>query len=136
VADDVTPGELGHRIRDLGTALDQRLREHEARTDRIHAEQDNRITQMAAKSVQTDVYQSDQRAVAELARRLERDRVEDVRRLREDVINPALVRIAALELVNANRPTMSFTRWVGVLGVVVGFLAVVVTVWATSRGAK
>lgn len=68
--------------------------------------------------------------------RLGREHAEDVRKLREDVINPGLTRVTALETVNANRPTMTFTRWMVALGVVAAFLTVIVTVWATSKGAK
>jgi len=125
VPDDVTLGEL-HR----------RLQDHEQRTDRIHGEQDSRIARVAAESVPLDVYQADQRAVAELARRLERDRVEDVRKLREDVIKPLVERTTALETVNATRPTMSFGKWMQALGVVMAFLTVVIAAWVATKGAK
>jgi CHASE3 domain sensor protein len=124
VADDVTLGEL-HR----------RLQDHEVRTDRIHGEQDNRIARVAAEAVPLDVYQSDQRAVAELARRLEQDRVEDVRKLREDIIKPLADRMTASEAAQAARPGMTFGRWMTVLGVVAAFLGVIVAAWALAKGA-
>lgn len=123
--DDVTLGEV-----------QRGLREHRRESAEQHRALDERITRVAAESVPLDVYQADQRAVAELARRLERDRVEGERKLREDVINPGLVRTTALETANANRPTMTFTRWMQVLGVVAAFLAVLVTAWVATRGAK
>ncbi|MHA6764669.1 hypothetical protein [Streptacidiphilus sp. PAMC 29251] len=122
--DDVTPGELGRR-----------LEAHEMRTSAEHRALDERITQLSRVAVPLDVYQADQRAVAELARRLERDRVDDVRKLREDVIKPAVDRITALETANATRPGMTFGRWMTVLSVVAAFLAVVVAAWTATKGA-
>lgn len=112
------------------------LQEHRRESAEQHRALDERITRVAAESVQMDVYQADQRATSELARRLERDRVEGERKMREDVITPALVRITALETVNATRPTMTFTKWVALLTLAATFLGVLVTVWATSKGAK
>lgn len=57
-------------------------------------------------------------------KRLEREHAEDLRALREDVIKPL-----------QDRLRMSFGRWVGVLGVVAAFAGVIVTAWATSKGA-
>lgn len=123
--DDVTLGEV-----------QRGLREHRRESAEQHRALDERITRVAAESVPLDVYQADQRAVAELARRLERDRVEGERKLREDVINPGLVRTTALETVNANRPTMSFGKWMQALGVVMAFLTVVIAAWVATKGAK
>lgn len=125
MADDITLGEV-----------QRGLREHRRESAEQHRALDERITRVAAESVPLDVYQADQRATTELARRLERDRVDGERKLREDVITPALGRITALETANANRPGMTFTKWMAVLGVAAAFLTVLVTVWATSKGAK
>lgn len=121
MSDEVTLGEV-HRG----------LREHEQRSADQHRALDERITSLAAQSVSAAVYQSDQRATVEMARRLERDHGEDVRKLREDVINPALARIEALE----KRPSMSFGKWMQALGLVVAFLAVVIAAWAATKGAS
>jgi hypothetical protein len=112
------------------------LHEHEQRSVEQHRALDERITSLAGHSVTDVVYQLDKAATVEMARRLERDRVEGERKLREDVIGPALVRITALETVNATRPTMTFTTWVALLTLAATFLGVLVTVWATSKGAK
>lgn len=125
MADEVTLGEVKRGLAD-----------HRRESAEQHRALDERITRVAAESVPMDVYQADQRATTELARRLERDRVDGERKLREDVITPALGRITALETANASRPGMTFTKWMAVLGVVAAFLTVLVTVWATSKGAK
>jgi hypothetical protein len=63
--------------------------------------------------------------------RLEREHTEDLRKLRGDVIRPLDIRIGVLEKARG----MTFGRWIGVLGVVAAFAAVVVTAWAASKGA-
>jgi hypothetical protein len=68
--------------------------------------------------------------------RVEREHAEDVRKLREDVINPGLTRVTALETVNANRPTMTFGKWMQALGIVMAFLTVVIAAWVATKGAK
>lgn len=101
MADEVTPGEL-----------DRRLRDHEVRTDRVHAEQDNRIARVAAESLPLDVYQADQRA---------RDRENTIRDRRLDAVEA--------------RPQMTFTNKLALYGVLVAFLGVVVAAWAATKGA-
>ncbi len=118
--DEVTLGEL-----------DRRLRDHEQRTDRIHGEQDSRIARVAAESVPLDVYQADQRAVAELARRLERDRVEGERKAREDVIKPLADRVEKLE----QRPALTVGRMAVIATAVIALAALVVQAWGTLKGA-
>jgi hypothetical protein len=122
LADEVTLGEV-HRG----------LREHEQRSADQHRALDERITSLAAQSVSAAVYQADQRATVEMARRLERDHGEDVRKLREDVINPALVRIETLE--KRPVPTMTFGKWIALAGAITGFLTVIVAAWAVTKGA-
>lgn len=112
--------------------LDRRLRDHEARTDRIHAELDNRITQLARDTVPLVVWQQAERTRDLETGRLEREHDEDVKRLRDDVITPLAARVTTLE----GRPSMTFGRWVGVLTVVAAFLAVVVAAWSAAKGAK
>lgn len=57
--------------------------------------------------------------------RVEREHAEDLRALREDVIKPLQERLR-----------MTFGRWVGVLGVVAAFATVMITAYATAKGAK
>lgn len=63
--------------------------------------------------------------------RLGREHVEDLRKFREDVIRPISERVSVLERARG----MSFGRWIGVLGVIAAFAGVIVTAWATSKGA-
>lgn len=125
MSDEVTLGEVNRG-----------LREHKRESAEQHRALDERITRLAAESVPLDVYQADQRATVDMARRLEHDRVEGERKLREDVITPALGRITALETANATRPGMTFTKWMQVLGVIAAFAAVLVTAWVATKGAK
>jgi hypothetical protein len=120
VADDPTSAEIGRR-----------LDAHELRTDRVHAELEAHINRVAAEMVPLAVYQADQRALAQLQAQAQREHDDDLRQLREDVIKPLTERITVLERLR----TMGFGRWVGVLGVVAAFASVIVTAWATSKGA-
>jgi hypothetical protein len=120
VADDPTSAEIGRR-----------LDAHEFRTDRIHAELEAHINRVAAEMVPLNVYQADQRALAQLQAQAQREHDDDLRQLREDVIRPLSERVGLLE----KAKSMSFGRWVGVLGVVAAFAGVIVTAWATSKGA-
>lgn len=100
--DDVTPGEL-----------DRRLRDHEARTDRIHGEQDSRITRVAADSVPLAVYRADQRA---------RDR--EVQELRDEVKE---IR---------EKPALTVGRIAVIATAVIALAALLVQAWGTLKGAK
>lgn len=93
---------------------------------------DERITELARRAVTDSVYQLDKAATVEMARRLERDRVEDVRKLREDVIKPIADRLEKVE----GRPAMSLARWLGVVTVALGLAALLVQAYGTLRGAK
>lgn len=121
MADEVSAAELGRR-QDA----------HELRTDRIHAELEAHINRVAAEMVPLNVYQADQRALAQQQAQAQRDHDDDLRQLREDVIKPLTERVSVLERLR----TMGFGRWVGVLGVVAAFASVIVTAWATSKGAS
>lgn len=120
MADDPTSAEIGRR-----------LDAHEIRTDRIHAELESHIRSVAAESVPLAVYQADQRARDQQQLQAQRDHDDDLRQLREDVIRPLSDRVGMVEKARS----MSFGRWVGVLGVVAAFAGVIVTAWATSKGA-
>lgn len=111
MADDISTGEL-----------DRRLESHERRTDRIHAETDARITNLAREMVPLGLYQRAERDRDRQMQRLEDDHDEDVRQLREE--------IAQLR----ERPAMTLGKWVAVLGVVAAFLGVAITAWSTLRG--
>lgn len=124
MADDPTSAEIGRR-----------LDAHELRTDRIHAELEAHINRVASDSVPLGVYQADQRALAQQQAAAQRDHDADIaqvraeqaealRQLREDVIKPLQDRLG-----------MSFSRWIGALGVAAAFAGVIVTAWATSKGA-
>lgn len=121
MADDPTSAEIGRR-----------LDAHELRTDRVHAELEAHINRVAAEMVPLAVYQADQRALAQLQAQAQREHDDDLRQLREDVIKPLAERVSVLERLR----TMGFGRWVGVLGVVAAFASVIVTAWATSKGAS
>lgn len=122
--DEITPGEL-----------DRRLRDHETRTDRAHAELDNRISRVAAESVTVAVWQLSERAHVAEAQRLEREHVADVARLdreREQGEQAAGERFAKIE----NRPAMTAARWLGVAMAVCAALALIVQAYGTLKGAK
>lgn len=93
--------------------LDRRLEAHERRTDRIHGEIDSRITNLAKDTVPLLVYQQGE---------LDRDRA----------VQALTDRVAKLE----ERPTLSFGRWIGIIGVAVAFLALAVQAYGTWKGAK
>lgn len=131
MADDPTSAEIGRR-----------LDAHELRTDRIHADLEAHINRVASEMVPLAVYQADQRARDQQQQAAQRDHDADIallrteqaegfRRLREDVISPLGTRVGILE----RAKSMSFARWVGALGVVAAFAGVIVTAWATSKGA-
>lgn len=120
MADEPTSAEIGRR-----------LDAHELRTDRIHAELEAHINRASAEMVPLNVYQADQRARDQQYAQGQRDHDDDLRQLREDVIRPLAERVGMLE----RAKSMSFGRWVGVLGVVAAFAGVIVTAWATSKGA-
>jgi hypothetical protein len=113
VADDVSPGEL-----------DRRLAAHEARTDRVHAELDNRIASLAKDMVPLQLYQ-----------RGERDRDREIQHLgQEHDTDMAQVRGDIKEL--RERPAMTVGRWMAVLSVVAAFLTLGVMAYGTLQGAK
>lgn len=131
MADEPSPGEL-----------DRRFTAHELRTDRQHSELEAHIRTVAADSVPLVVYQADQRARDQQQAAAQRDHDADIaqvraeqaegfRQLRGDVIKPLTARVGTLE----RSRSMTFSRWVGVLGVVAAFAGVIVTAWATSKGA-
>ena len=93
---------------------------------------DERITGVAAQMVPMGVWQQAERARdAEIAR-LERERVQAIEALKEDVIKPLRGRVITLEKLRG----MNFSRWLGILAVVAAFAGVIVTAYATSKGAK
>lgn len=102
MADEPTPGELFRRQRD-----------HEQRTDRIHAELDNRITQVAKDCVPLVAYQADQRARDRELTDL-RDEVKEIR----------------------ERPGLTVGRIVAIATVVIALAALLVQAYGTLKGAK
>lgn len=90
----------------------RRLVDHEHRTDRVHASLDSRITDVAKDTVTVRMWQE-----------AEQDRDREVQAL--------TVRVEKLE----ERPALSFGRWLGILGVVVAFLALAVQAYGTMKGA-
>lgn len=113
MADDVSAGEL-----------DRRLEAHERRTDRIHAETDKRITDLAKDTVPLALYQQGERDRDREIQRLDNEHEQDVKRLRDEI----------KEL--RDRPQMTWARWLGVLTVAAAFLALAVQAYGTLRGAK
>ncbi|HWU24094.1 MAG TPA: hypothetical protein VN088_21340 [Nocardioides sp.] len=102
MTDDVSPGEVFRRLKD-----------HEERTDRVHAALDSRVTDVAKSMVPLDLYN-----------RAERDRDREVQGLTD--------RVEKLE----ERPGMTFGRWLGILTVAAAFLALAVQAYGTIKGAK
>lgn len=102
MTDDVSPGEVFRRLKD-----------HEERTDRVHAALDSRVTDVAKSMVPLELYN-----------RGERDRDRDM----DDLAK----RVEKLE----ERPAMTFGRWLGILTVAAAFLALAVQAYGTMRGAK
>jgi hypothetical protein len=121
VPDDVGPAEL-----------DRRLRDHEARTDRAHAEIDNRISRVSAESVQVSVWQLAERAHVAEATRLEREHATDLAKLKEDVIKPLRERIEAVE----KRPWLTTGRIVVIATAVIALAALLVQAYGTLKGAR
>lgn len=119
--DDVTLGEV-----------QRGLQEHRRESAEQHRALDERITALAGRSVTDVVYQLDKATTAELARRLERDRVEGERKLREDVIDPLAKRVEALE----QRPALTVGRMAVIATAVIALAALVVQAWGTIKGAK
>lgn len=118
--DEPTPGEVYRRLQD-----------HETRTALEHRALEERITGVAQQSLSLSVWQQAERARDAEMQRMERERTAAIDALKEDVIKPLRERIGVLEKLRG----MSFGRWVGALGVVAAFLAVVVTAWAATKGA-
>lgn len=121
MSDEVTLGEVRRG-----------LQEHRQTSSDQHRALDERITSLANHSVTDAVYQLDKAATVEMARRLERDRVEDVRKLRDDVIKPLSDRLDKVE----GRPAMSLARWLGVVTVALGLAALLVQAYGTLKGAR
>lgn len=112
MADEVSPGEAYRRLLD-----------HEARTDRVHAALDARITDLAKDVVPLALYQQGERDRDKELQRLDAEHAEDIRQVRGEL----------REL--RERPQMTLGRWLGVLTVVAAFLGVLVETWAALKGA-
>ena len=112
--------------------LDRRLESHERRTDRIHGELDQRITNVAKDMVPLLVYQQSEEERSRALQRLETEHDQDLTSLRDNVIKPLADRVTALE----QRPSMTLARWVGVATVVIALVGVLVTAYGTLKGAK
>jgi hypothetical protein len=121
VADDITAGEL-----------DRRLESHERRTDRIHGELDQRITNVAKDMVPLLVYQTGERDRDRELQRLETEHDQDLLNLRDNLIKPLADRVRALE----ERPAMTLGRWLGAATVAIALVALLVQAYGTLRGAK
>jgi hypothetical protein len=121
VGDDVTAGEL-----------DRRLEAHERRTDRIHGELDQRITNVAKDMVPLIVYQRSEEGRSRELQRLETEHDQDLLNLHDNVIKPLADRVRALE----DRPAMTLGRWLGVATVVIALVALLVQAYGTMKGAK
>lgn len=119
--DDVTAGEL-----------DRRLEAHERRTDRIHGEQDARITNLAKDTVPLLAYQQAERARDAELQRMNREHDEDLAELKDNLIKPLVGRVERLE----KRPGLAW-GWVVAAGtLIVTVLGVLVQAWAAAKGAK
>lgn len=112
--------------------LHRNQREHEQRSIEQHRALDERITNLANHSVTESVYRLDKDATVETARRLERDRVEGERKLREDVIKPLLERVALLE----KRPALTIGRIAVIATAFIALAALLVQAYGTLKGAK
>lgn len=104
--------------------LDRRQRDHEARTDRIHAEQDTRITNLAGAMVPVATFQAAEQAHRETVARLEREHAQDVAELRTEL----------REL--RERPALSMGRIAVIVTAVVAMLALMVQAYGTLKGAR
>ena len=111
--DDVSSGELYRRQRD-----------HEQRTDRIHADLDNRITSLAKDTVPLALYQQGERDRDKEIQRLEDEHDVDIRQVRGEL----------KEL--RERPQMTMGRWVAVGTALIALLALLVQAYGTLKGAK
>lgn len=121
---EVTPGEL-----------DRRLRDHEARTDRIHGEQDSRITQVAAQLVPLAVWQQAERARDAEVQRLEHEHVAEAQRLeREHQRDIAALRDEIKDL--RGRGWLTTGRVVVIATALIALAALLIQAWGTLKGAK
>lgn len=112
--------------------LDRRLESHERRTDRIHGELDQRITNVAKDMVPLLAYQQAERARDAELQRVAREHDEDLTELKEDVIKPLAARVEKLE----KRPGVAW-GWVVAGGtLLVTVLGVLIQAWAAAKGAK
>jgi hypothetical protein len=121
VADDVSTGELNRR-----------LDAHETRTDRIHGEQDARLTNLAKDMVPLGEWQRAERARDAELQRMDREHAEDLTELKDNVIKPLVGRVEKLE----KRPGVAW-GWVVAGGtLLITVLGVLVQAWAAAKGAK
>ena len=122
--------------------VDRRQREHEARSDRQHAEIDSRVTKVASDSVAVLVWQQAERARDQQVLRLEQEHAAratqlatehaaDLAKLRQDVIEPLAKRIDTLE----KRPALTVGRMAVIATAVIALAALVVQAWGTLKGA-
>jgi chromosome segregation ATPase len=128
VADDVSSGEVFRRLKD-----------HEERTERVHAALDGRITEVARDMVPLSLYQQTQRDQERELQRLESEHdeaVQDLRKEHQADISAVRGEVADLRRETRERPQMTLSRWLGVLGVVAAYLTLAVMAWQTMRGSK
>lgn len=121
MTDDVSTGELNRR-----------LDAHENRTDRIHGEQDARLTNLAKDMVPLSLFQASERARDQEMARMARERDEDLTDLKDNVLKPLVGRVERLE----KRPGVAW-GWVIVGGTfLVTVLGVLIQAWTAAKGAK
>lgn len=104
--------------------LDRWRRDYEARTDRIHGEQDSRIARVAADSVRVDVWQQAERAHVTEAQRLEREHARDIAAVREEI----------KEL--RGRGWLTTGRFVMIFLAFIALATLLLTAWTSLKGAK
>jgi hypothetical protein len=111
------------------------LQAHRQESAEQHRVLDERITNLASRTVTEAVYQLDKAATVEMARRLERDRVDDVQRLeREHARDMAIVAEQIKEL--RAKPWLTTGRIIVIAMAVIALATLLVTAWGTWKGAK
>lgn len=121
MTDDVSPGEVFRRLKD-----------HEERTDRVHAALDSRVTSLAKDMVSLEAWRTAERARDAESQRLAHEHDEDLAELKDNVIKPLAARVEKLE----KRPGVAW-GWVVAGGtLLITVLGVLIQAWAAAKGAK
>jgi polyribonucleotide nucleotidyltransferase len=121
---DVSPEEVARQ-----------LESHERRTDAVHQELGQRITQVARDTVPLAVYQQAQQTWSDTVKRLEREQEAEIQRLeREHARDIQAVRAEVKEI--RERPQLTAGRFAVLATAVIALLALIVQAYGVLKGAR